>query len=116
MKFHEALDQTLEKYGISARWLSERSNVSEQMISGYRRGKQRVYSNSLESMIEALPAEMQRYLFGLVSNSNFGLKEAIDSADEEQLEEAFRLIGQRMFSKSTDALRSRERVKSYTLS
>lgn len=116
MKFHEALDQTLENYGVSARWLSEQSGVSEQMISGYRRGKQRVYSNSLESMIDALPAEMQRHLFGLVSGSNFDLKEAINSANDQQLEEAFRLIGQRMFSKSTDALRNRERVKSYTLS
>ena len=116
MKFSEALNQTLKEYGISANWLSEKSGVSIQMISNYRRGKQRVYSDSLEAMIEALPAEMQRHLFSLVSGSNFGLKEAIDSADEQQLEEAFRLIGQRMFSKSTDGLRSRERVKSYTLS
>jgi|JI102314A2RNA_FD_contig_21_2992225_length_650_multi_4_in_0_out_0_1 transcriptional regulator with XRE-family HTH domain len=116
MKFHEALNQTLRDYGISAKWLSEQSGVSMAMISQFKNGKQRIYSDSLESIIEALPAEMQRHLFGLVSGSNFGLKEAIDSADEQQLEEAFRLIGQRMFSKSTDALRSRERVKSYTLS
>lgn len=114
MKFYEALDQTLENYGISAKWLSEKSGVSEQMISGYRRGKQRVYSNSLESMIEALPSEIRRHLFAMVSNSNLGLKEAIEAADDQQLEEAFRMIGEKMFGKSTDILRNRERVKSFT--
>ena len=115
MKFSEALNQTLEDYGISAKWLSEKSSVSEEMISRYRRGKQRVYSDSLEAMIEALPAEMQRHLFGLVSGSNFGLREAIAQADNQQLEEAFRLVGERMFRDSTDSLRNRERVKSSIL-
>jgi hypothetical protein len=116
MKFYEALNQTLEECGVSARWLSEKSGVSEQMVSNYRRGKQRVYSDSLEAMIAALPKETQRYLFGLVSGSNLGLKEMIDSADDRQLEEAFRLIGEKMFSKSTDVLRARERINSYVIS
>ncbi len=84
MKFYEALNQTLGDCGVSARWLSEKSGVSEEMISRYRRGKQRVYSDSLEAMISALPSEAKRYFFGLVSNSNFGLKEAIDFADEKK--------------------------------
>lgn len=116
MKFHEALNQTLKEHGISANWLSDKSGVSIQMISNYRRGKQRVYSDSLEAMIAALPAETRRYLFGLVSDSNSGLREMIDSANDQQLEEAFRMIGEKMFGKSTDILRNRERVKSFTSS
>lgn len=69
MKFSEALDKTLENYGISAKWLSEQSGVSMQMISGYRRGKQRVYSDSLEAMIAALPQEIQQHFYKLM-NSN----------------------------------------------
>lgn len=114
MKFSEALDKTLENYGISAKWLSEQSGVSMQMISGYRRGKQRVYSDSLEAMIEALPFEVRRYLFGLVNNSDLGLREAIEAADDRQLEEAFRMVGEKMFRKSADALGNRERLKSST--
>ncbi len=65
MKFYEALDKTLERYGITAKWLSEQSGVSQQMISQFRKGKQRVYSDSLEAMIGSLPPEPKRYLFGL---------------------------------------------------
>jgi dsRNA-specific ribonuclease len=69
MKFCEALDKTLEDYGISAKWLSEQSGVSMQMISGYRRGRQRVYSDSLEAMIAALPLEIQQHFYKLMNNS-----------------------------------------------
>lgn len=68
MKFHEAIDKTLDTYGISAKWLSEQSGVSMQMISQYRRGKQRVYSDSLEAMIKALPLEVRRYFFSLINS------------------------------------------------
>ena len=70
MKFCEALDKTLEDYGISAKWLSEQSGVSMQMISQFRRGKQRVYSDSLEAMIEALPLEVRRHLYSLVNGGD----------------------------------------------
>jgi len=67
MKFCEALDRTLEDYGISAKWLSEQSGVSMQMISQFRRGKQRVYSDSLEAMIAALPSEVRCYFYSLMN-------------------------------------------------
>lgn len=66
MNFCKALDRTLEDYGISAKWLSEQSGVSMQMISQFRRGKQRVYSDSLEAMINALPQEVQRHFYSLM--------------------------------------------------
>ncbi len=66
VKFCEALDRSLEDYGISAKWLSEQSGVSMQMISQFRRGKQRVYSDSLEAMINALPEEVQRHFYSLM--------------------------------------------------
>ena len=67
MKFYEALDKTLEQYGISAKWLSEQSGVSMQMISQFRRGKQRVYSDSLEAMIAALPLEVRCHFYSLMN-------------------------------------------------
>jgi len=67
MKFSEALDKTLDAYGISAKWLSEQSGVSMQMISQFRRGKQRVYSDSLEAMIGALPSEVRNHFYSLMN-------------------------------------------------
>ena len=69
MKFSEALDKTLEDYGISAKWLSEQSGVSMQMISQFRNGKQRVYSDSLEAMIAALPLEIQQHFYKLMNGN-----------------------------------------------
>jgi len=70
MKFSEALDKTLDAYGISAKWLSEQSGVSMQMISQFRRGKQRVYSDSLEAMIGALPLEVRCHFYNLMNGNS----------------------------------------------
>jgi len=97
MKFSEALDKTLDDYGIAAKWLSEQSGVSMQMISNYRNGKQRVYSDSLEAMISALPTQPRRYLYGLVSNDCIvpTLELLINLASEEELETAMLQIVRR---------------------
>jgi predicted transcriptional regulator len=63
MNFAQALDSTLDEYGISGKWLSERSGVSQQMISGFRKGNQRVYSDSLEKIVATLPIEAKQYFF-----------------------------------------------------
>lgn len=117
MKFSEALDKTLDGYGISAKWLSEQSGVSMQMISNFRNGKQRVYSDSLEAMIQALPVQAQRYLYSLVNNDRLtlNLESLIDVASEEELEAAMIQIVRRIFPKSeetTDASSAKDRVKS----
>lgn len=69
MKFCEALDRSLNDYGISAKWLSEQSGVSMQMISQFRRGKQRVYSDSLEAIIAALPLEARCHFYSLMNGN-----------------------------------------------
>ncbi|WP_445246390.1 hypothetical protein [Microcoleus sp. OTE_8_concoct_300] len=73
MKFYEALDRTLDAYEISAKWLSEQSGVSMQMISQFRRGKQRVYSDSLEAMIGALPLEVRRHYYSLMNGDSISV-------------------------------------------
>lgn len=120
MKFFEALDKTLDDYGISGKYLSEQSRVSIQMISNYRNGKQRVYSDSLEAMISALPIQARQYLYGLVSNDRavLTLETMIDTASEEELEAAMIQIVRRIFPKSeevTDANSVDSRVKSSVL-
>jgi transcriptional regulator with XRE-family HTH domain len=70
MNFAQALDCTLEEHGITAKWLSERSGVSQQMISGFRKGNQRVYSDSLEKIVATLPIEAKHYFFTQLAGSN----------------------------------------------
>ena len=81
MKFSEALDQTLEHYGISAKWLSEQSGVSMQMISQFRRGKQRVYSDSLEAMIAALPLEVRCHFYGLMNGDRIPTVSSLNESE-----------------------------------
>ncbi len=81
MKFSEALDKTLDAYGISAKWLSEQSGVSMQMISGFRRGKQRVYSDSLEAMIEALPLEVRCHFYSLMNGDRIAAVSLLNEAE-----------------------------------
>ena len=81
MKFYEALDKTLDAYGISAKWLSEQSGVSMQMISQFRRGKQRVYSDSLEAMIGALPSEVRHYFYSLMNGDRITTVSLLNEAE-----------------------------------
>ena len=66
MNFSKALDVTLDKFGITGKWLSSESGVSEQMISGFRNGKQRVWSDSLDRIFLALPEEAKQYFLSLL--------------------------------------------------
>jgi transcriptional regulator with XRE-family HTH domain len=81
MKFYEALDKTLDAYGISAKWLSEQSGVSMQMISQFRRGKQRVYSDSLEAMIGALPSEVRHHFYSLMNGDRVATVSLLNEAE-----------------------------------
>jgi transcriptional regulator with XRE-family HTH domain len=81
MKFSEALDKTLDHYGISAKWLSEQSGVSMQMISQFRRGKQRVYSDSLEAMIAALPLEVRCHFYSLMNGDRVATVSLLNEAE-----------------------------------
>ncbi|MBD2006477.1 MULTISPECIES: helix-turn-helix domain-containing protein [Cyanophyceae] len=93
VNFSEALDKALERYGISAKWLSEQSGVSQQMISQFRNGKQRIYSDSLEKLLAALPSEVKEYFFGLMSSGN--LEATIASMTDSEVSDLLILLAKR---------------------
>ena len=70
MNLSEAFDKSLRKFKITARWLSEKSGVSEKMISLFRNSRQRIYTDSLEKLIDAFPPEARLYFFSLLSEEN----------------------------------------------
>jgi len=61
--FARSLDSTLKDFGITGKSIAEKSGVSEQMISGFRRGNKRIYTDSLEKIIAALPQDARRYFY-----------------------------------------------------
>lgn len=85
MKFSEALDRTLDEFRINAKWLASRAGVSQQMISDFRNGKQRVYNDSLEKIISALPDEAKQHYFTLLGASAVTLKNQIEVMDDFEL-------------------------------
>ncbi len=74
MKLDIAFDKSLKKFKLSAAWLSRQSSVSEKIISQFRNGHQRIYTETLEKLVEALPIEAKLYFFGLLAEENIEAK------------------------------------------
>ncbi len=81
MKISQAFDKTLKKFGINARLLSEQSGVSEKMISLFRNEKQRIYSDSFEKLLEALPLEARLYFLVQLSEDKLAVLDQLSEAD-----------------------------------
>ncbi len=74
MKLDIAFDKSLKKFKLSAAWLSRQSSVSEKIISQFRNGHQRIYTETLEKLVEALPIEAKLYFFDLLAEDNIEAK------------------------------------------
>jgi transcriptional regulator with XRE-family HTH domain len=85
MQIYEALNRTLEECGISATWLADRSGVSQRMVSQFRHGKQRIYTDSLEKIIESLPPDARTHFFQLLGASPVSLRSSIALMDDAEL-------------------------------
>ncbi len=111
MNFSQAFDKTLNHFGISGKWLSEQSGVSQQMISGFRRNQQRIYSDSMERLIQALPLEAQQYFFESLLGMSLralppNLEQVVEEATSVQLGYLLKAIGSRMSSPASDKTQS----------
>jgi transcriptional regulator with XRE-family HTH domain len=97
MNFSLALDQTIRDCGIQVKWLAARAGVSQQMISSFRNGKQRIMNDSLESIIAALPIEARQYFFKQLGILHTGdLLTAIEGMNDEQLARLLNAIASKL--------------------
>ncbi len=101
MNFSKAFDKTLDRFSISGKWLSEQSGVSQQMISGFRRGQQRIYSDSMEKLVRALPLEAQQYFFECLLGMSLvakppDLEQVVEEATSVQIGHLLKAIGSKM--------------------
>lgn len=95
MNFSKALDITLDEHGISAKWLSEKTGVSQQMISGFRRGNQRIYSDSLERILAGLPIEARNDLLSKlykIDTSKIDLRSLVMEASPQEKAEVLNAL------------------------
>ncbi len=66
MDWNTAFDQTLKEFGLSAKWLSERSNLSQQSISKFRNGHCPMTTDNLNALLMELPFEARERFLSLV--------------------------------------------------
>ena len=81
MKISQAFDKTLKNFEISARRLSEQSGVSEKMVSLFRNERQRIYSDSFEKLLDALPTEARLYFLIQLSEGKLVAFDQLSEAD-----------------------------------
>lgn len=101
MDWNQAFDQTLNTYGVSAKWLSRKSGVSEVVISRFRRGKQAVNTDTLNALLKPLPTEAKDYFFSKLRGSEVILtapeiESLIEKMEFSQLANLLSLIASRM--------------------
>jgi len=105
INFSKALDKTLNYFDLTGKWLSEQSGVSQQMISCFRKGNQRVYSDSLERMIAALPPEPRNYFFAELSGAAVQIEGLVDQMDDNEIAELLLALSKKFKSRSEIEMR-----------
>lgn len=88
--WNKGFDRMMNDYGISAKWLSEKSGISEVTISRFRKGKQPVTTETLNSLLSPLPREAQEYFFqavvgSFVSKAPMEIEEIVRKMDADTL-------------------------------
>ncbi|MGB5769786.1 MAG: hypothetical protein WBM32_07955 [Crocosphaera sp.] len=99
MDIGQYFDQTLNKYGISAAWLSRQSGVTQVMISRFRNGKT-VQTNTLGRLLEPLPLEVKQYFFSLVCGGQViqpvNIDQLVSTLDSDQLSHLLVAVSERV--------------------
>jgi transcriptional regulator with XRE-family HTH domain len=63
MSFSSALRHTMSEFNLTGTELSEKSGVSKNTISAFRKGGQSLTVQNLEKLLGAMPEEARRYFF-----------------------------------------------------
>lgn len=98
VELHQQLfDEMLNRFNLSAKGLAEASDVSEVMISRFRRGKVDLGAAKLLALLTKAPQEAREWylseLLGIKPNTS--LRSLILSADPTDIEEILRLLADR---------------------
>ena len=98
MNFNQAFNSTLKKFGVSAKQLAERSGVTPQSISEFRRGKKTIQTDSLEKLLEYLPIEARMYFFSLLLGEEISAEHLVAGMDDDQMSDVMMAIANKIKS------------------
>ncbi len=70
LSWNIAFDSTLKEFGITAKWLAERSGISQQSISRFRKGHSPMTTDNLNILLSHLSYDARSYFFSLVLGSS----------------------------------------------
>jgi transcriptional regulator with XRE-family HTH domain len=114
LELSKAFDKTLKDFEISARSLSEQSGVGEKMISQFRNSRQRIYSDTLEKLLEALPFEVKLRFFSLLLGEEITPERLVVGMGEAELSSLLLAIADQIYPKKTQksAISIEEKVAS----
>jgi DNA-binding Xre family transcriptional regulator len=103
-----SFDKTLNRFGVSAAWLSRESGINQQMISRFRNGRE-IQTDTLERLLEPLPIEVKEYFFALLLGQQVkvqveleqkvNLEKLVDELDSDELAGLIHLISGRLIER-----------------
>lgn len=101
MDITESFDKTLNRFGITASWLSKESGINQQQISRFRHGKE-IQTDTLEKLLANLPIEAKEYFFTLLLGHKLriSLEVLVDDLSSDELHDLFDLVSRRITKRS----------------
>jgi DNA-binding Xre family transcriptional regulator len=112
-----SFDKTLNRFGVSAAWLSRESGINQQMISRFRNGRE-IQTDTLEKLLEPLPLEVKEYFFALllgrqvkVEQEKVNLERLVDELDSDELAGLIYLVSGRLVKKKKAVEKAAEKAK-----
>ena len=101
MLIHKAFDETLKTYRISGKALAQTANLSESLVSEFRRGKGGVTDQTLNKLLgalETIDSGARGYFCSLIageSKREGDLSDVIESLSEEEIPQLLIAIANR---------------------
>lgn len=103
LDWNKAFDRMMSAHGLSAKWLSDESGVSEVTISRFRKGKQPMTTDNLGKLLSFVPHEAQQYFFkvliGQILNPRLSMEEMVESMSPSEVSAVLSAIAARLSSK-----------------
>ena len=104
--WNHALDKILRDYGVSGKWLSKQTGISETMISQFRTGRRDTTTNTLNKLLQPLPFEAKEEFFSLLLGQQ--LPPAKLPALEDQLQNLSKEDKKKMIMSLVEAITAEE--------
>lgn len=94
--YREAFNKTLQKYKITAKFLSEATGIQERQISMFKNNKSDLLTETFFKLVEGLPPNAKSYfLKKLQDNEPSSLVEMVEAADDNEIEMVLLAVGRK---------------------